>query len=64
MSMDRLITMREVVERVGVASRTIYRLIADKKFPAPVKPTGGRASRWVASEVEAYQRRIMGDRLA
>jgi prophage regulatory protein len=62
MSMDRLLKMNEVAEVVGMAARTIYRMIADGKFPAPVRPSGGRAVRWVASEVEAYQHRIMRER--
>jgi prophage regulatory protein len=38
---------------VPLSRSPIYELIADKRFPAPVKPSE-RASAWNADEVEAW----------
>ena len=45
-----LLSKREVAERLGVAPRTVDRLIADKKL-APGTKVGNRR-RWTAAEVE------------
>lgn len=47
---------RDEVEAItGLARSTLYGLVKQKKFPAPVAITGsGRAVAWVRGEVEAY----------
>jgi prophage regulatory protein len=49
---QRLISIDEVMDRVGIQRSTIYALVGSKAFPPPVKI--GRASRWLVSEVDAF----------
>ncbi len=53
---DRLLTDREVAERLGVSKATIWRHAAAGLFPKPVKL--GHASRWPESDVEAAVERL------
>lgn len=41
-----------------MSKTTIYRQIQDGKFPAPVKITGGRASAWRNSDLNAFMRSL------
>ncbi len=50
---DRLLRLRDVTERTGLGSSTIYRYINAGTFPAPVK-IGGVTARWRESAVEAW----------
>ncbi|MER2097795.1 MAG: AlpA family phage regulatory protein [Pseudomonas qingdaonensis] len=58
----RLIRMKEVIELVGLARPTIYKLMSqsESKFPQPVKLTDSTARgapvAWVLSEVQAWTR--------
>lgn len=45
--------MPSVVRRTGLARSTIYRLIAERKFPYPVKLTG-RAVGWRRSDIDRW----------
>ena len=47
-----LLTLDGVMERLGVARTTVYRLMEDEGFPRPLKV--GRANRWKADEIEAW----------
>ena len=49
----RLIRLPEVQHRVGLGRSTIYRWMAEGKFPKPVQ-LGGYAVAWAADEVEAW----------
>lgn len=51
----RIIRRPEVESRVGLARSTIYELIKEGKFPAPVQ-LGARAVGWFESEIEAWLR--------
>ena len=42
-----------VVRRTGLARSTIYRLIAERKFPCPVK-LAGRAVGWRRSDLDRW----------
>ena len=53
MSNERLLRLREVKERTGLGSSTIYRYIQAGTFPAPVK-IGGFTARWLESQVVAW----------
>ncbi|BBH44204.1 MULTISPECIES: helix-turn-helix transcriptional regulator [unclassified Pseudomonas] len=59
---SRLIRMKEVVELVGLARPTIYKLMSqpESTFPQPVKLTDSTARgapvAWVLSEVQAWTR--------
>lgn len=49
----RLIRLPEVQHRVGLGRSTIYRWMAEGKFPKPVQ-MGGYAVAWVEADVEAW----------
>ena len=55
----RLIRLPEVQHRVGLGRSTIYRWMAEGKFPKPVQ-LGGHSVAWVEDEVEGW----VNDRLA
>lgn len=56
MALLNLIRLPKVEAATGYKRSTIYRLITEKKFPAPISlsPCGGRASAWVEEEVENW----------
>jgi len=47
-----LITFVQVAAKVGMGRSRIYALIAEGKFPPPVKI--GSSSRWIVAEIDAY----------
>lgn len=50
---SRLIRFREVQHRVGLGRSTIYRWIAEGKFPKPVQ-LGGYAVAWAEDDIQAW----------
>ena len=50
--MDRLLTLRDVEQFTGFRKSSFYSLIADKRFPPPIKI--GRSSRWPSSEISDW----------
>ena len=51
-NIDRLLSLREVIQLTGMSRATVYRRMGDGSFPCPVK--NGRMSRWPASEVDRF----------
>jgi excisionase family DNA binding protein len=51
---DRLLTVGDVAERLGLSTRTIWALRAAGTIPAPIKI--GANTRWRRSEIETYIR--------
>jgi prophage regulatory protein len=49
----KLIRIKVVMDRTGLARSTVYKYISEKKFPKPIK-LGTRAVAWVESEIEAW----------
>ncbi|UXZ53985.1 MULTISPECIES: helix-turn-helix transcriptional regulator [Halomonadaceae] len=49
----KLIRIKDVMERTGLARSTIYKYISLGKFPKPVKQTS-RAVAWVESEIAEW----------
>ena len=49
----RILRRREVEARTGIARSTIYQLVSEKRFPAPVR-LGERSVGWVEAEVDAW----------
>jgi len=45
--------MRDVIRITSLSRPTLYRRIAARRFPAPVK-LGGRASGWPAESIQAW----------
>lgn len=52
-SAPRLIRLKEVVSRTGLARSTIYAMIAVDLFPRQVELTPSRSA-WVESEIDAW----------
>lgn len=50
----RILRMRSLPERIGLSKSTIYALIADGKFPAPVKLGSKRAVGWYEYEINNW----------
>ena len=48
-----LLTLQEVAERLRVAPRTVQRMVAAGRLPAPVTISPGR-SRWLRSSIDAF----------
>jgi len=55
--MERLLRLREVIERTGLAKSTIYRNVKAQMFPQPVK-VGAGSSRWRESELNQWAARL------
>lgn len=54
----RLIRRKEVLSRIGLGQTSLYQLIRDGKFPAPI-PVSVQAVAWLEAEVDAWiQQRI------
>ena len=49
---DRLLTDRQVGEILSIHHATVFRLVREGRFPAPVKL--GSSTRWRASDVIAH----------
>ena len=49
----RLIRLKEVQHRVGLGRSTIYRWMAEGKFPKPIR-LGGFAVAWPAEDIDAW----------
>lgn len=53
-SLDTYLTLKEVTTNIKVASSTLYRWIADDKFPKPVR-LGENCVRWRVADLKAWQ---------
>lgn len=60
-TVDRFLTLKEVITIAGIKKTMIYRLIKQGTFPKPYKP-GGESSRWDAGEVRAWRAQVMAER--
>ena len=63
---DILLTRRQVEERCGLSTSSIYRLMREGLFPEPIR-IGVRAVRWPSSEINTWlstRPRARGDRYA
>ena len=49
----KLIRIKDVMERTGLARSTVYKYISEGRFPRPIK-LGSRAVAWVESEIESW----------
>jgi prophage regulatory protein len=51
--LPRLIRLKEVQHRVGLGRSTIYRWMAEGKFPKPVQ-LGGYAVAWAEADIQVW----------
>ena len=58
---ERFLRLKDVKVATGLGGSTIYRLIRDDLFPAPVK-LGPKISAWAASEIARWQQRAINKR--
>lgn len=56
----KLLRLPEVSERVRRGKSTIYAMIQNDKFPAPIKQ--GRDNYWIDAEIDQYLERLALDR--
>lgn len=49
----KLIRIKDVMDRTGLARSTIYKYISEGKFPKPIK-LGSRAVAWVEAEIDGW----------
>lgn len=49
----RILRIKQTKERTGLSRSTLYNLIKEGKFPAPI-PLGARAVGWLSSDVDAW----------
>lgn len=54
----RFLNRTEVERRTSLSKTTIYDLIAEERFPAPVAITTGRKA-WIEAEVDAFMRNVV-----
>jgi prophage regulatory protein len=58
---ERLLRLRDVKQKTGLGSSTIYRRIADGSFPAP-RSLGPNTVRWLQSEIDAWIKSLPSSR--
>jgi excisionase family DNA binding protein len=51
-SLERLVSVKEVAALLGISVRKVWRMIAAGQFVAPVRM--GRSRRWPQSEIQQY----------
>ncbi|OZC35912.1 AlpA family transcriptional regulator [Marinobacter vinifirmus] len=57
----KLIRIKEVMNRTGLARSTVYKYISENNFPKPIK-LGSRAVAWVESEIEGWINDVIHER--
>ncbi|MCT8970871.1 helix-turn-helix transcriptional regulator [Microbaculum marinisediminis] len=53
--LQEFLRIADVTRATGLHRSSIYRLMTAGDFPAPVKAMGQGGSRWLASEIAAWQ---------
>jgi len=58
---DRILRMKDLPSKVGYQPSTIYGLIAQGRFPRPIKILpGGRAAGWRETQIDNWIEENMG----
>lgn len=50
----KLLTINDVIERVGFKKTKLYNWIKEDKFPKPISISDTRSVRWIESDVENW----------
>jgi prophage regulatory protein len=53
-SQPSLLRLKAVLARCGISRSTLYRLVAEKRFPAPRKIDGAHIVVWLSSEIDEW----------
>jgi prophage regulatory protein len=59
-SIVKLLRLPEVMELVRLGKSTIYEMVKQKRFPAPLKQGGGNF--WIDAEIDAYLQHLISER--
>ena len=57
---DKMLDVDAVAILLGASARTVWRLVASKVLPKPVRIGG--STRWFESDLEAFQRKLREER--
>ena len=57
----KLIKLKTVMDCTGLARSTVYKFIAEDRFPKPVK-LGARMVAWVEGEIQQWIQERIGER--
>ena len=49
----RILRLKDVIEKTGLARATVYKYVAAGTFPKPI-PLGGRSVGWLDSEIHSW----------
>lgn len=60
--MDIFLRLGAVKSATGLGRSTIYQLMAEQRFPVPVKINGARGVAWLASEIASWQKQRIAER--
>jgi predicted DNA-binding transcriptional regulator AlpA len=60
----RLLSKKQVTDRVGISTAEVYRRVKDSRFPQPVKNGHHHNSRvfWLESEIDDYIDSLIAER--
>lgn len=58
----RIIRLKEVMHKTGLARSTVYKYMAEKRFPASVQLGEGSCVGWVESEVDDWIEMLVSQR--
>ncbi|WP_316234554.1 AlpA family transcriptional regulator [Bradyrhizobium sp. SZCCHNR1020] len=59
---ERLLRLRDVKQKTGLGTSTIYRRIADGTFPVP-RSLGPSTVRWLQSDIDAWIKSLQPSRV-
>lgn len=57
METDRLLDVRQVIDKCGVGRTSIYRLMEESGFPQPRRITPQRV-KWIESEIDEWMKTL------
>jgi len=58
---DRFIKIKELNKITSLSTATIYRLMAENKFPKQIKITGSKSVAWSASDINDWMDQRIAD---
>jgi len=54
---EKFLTIKDVTNKVGFKTSTIYKYIKENKFPKPVK--FGKSSRWKLTDIDQWMQKVI-----
>jgi len=59
---ERLLSVQEVAQILGICVRQVWRMVAEKKLPLPLQ-MGRKATRFLLSEITEYIEKLKKERI-